>query len=143
MITLCPNCGAPFLQQGAFRLKSYDMSILHADQIHRCFCGLTKADLEILAIRMEEKLLQLIEDHWSGITLDELRQNIREMRKGDPLRAELIHRMMYLDRLKDRLKEVQKAEEWIKQYQEYQEQQGSEILGFSEVLALYSRKPDQ
>jgi len=141
MVTICPICGAAYMQQAAFRLRSVDMCNLHSDQINRCFCGMSKADLETLAIRMDEKLHQLIDDHWSGITMDELRQNIREMRKGDPLRVELIHRMDYLDRLKKRLQDIQKMQEAMEEYQEQKEKEAAEsdTIGFSDVLGLFSR----
>jgi hypothetical protein len=102
-----------------------------------------KSELEILAVRMEEKLTKLIDDHFGGITMDELRQNIRDMRKGDPLRIELIHRINYLDRLKERLRFIQQLEERMEELQAQRDEEGTDrTLGFSDVLGLYAKGRD-
>lgn len=138
----CPHCGAPTMMAPALRLRSHQFSKLHKEQQDRCLCAMDLEQLERTAIMLDEKLHDLIDQHFPGTTRKGLQQAIRDLPKGDPLRTEMNQRMSYLQRLKDRRKELtQKQADLPKDRKPTHNQDGS--LTFSGILADYDapRKP--
>lgn len=100
---ICPNCGAPTGADSALRVTSKKISRLNEDHKVKCFCRLNLNAASVMYNRLESKLEDLLKKIFPGLNKKRIKEYILRLPSDMPLRAELVERYRYLERLKEKI----------------------------------------
>lgn len=99
----CQYCGGVVAMPPAMRSTSERVGKIDREQYQRCLCNMGEGDDIIEELGKHERALEkFMSENLPGISMKHLNTFIQVMDKHHPLRTELVQRMQYVKRLKDK-----------------------------------------
>jgi len=99
----CQNCGCVIAQPPGMSTVSARVVKLQREQASRCMCSMPTGEiLEEEVMKHERALEEMLESELPGIKARDLPKFVQMMDRAHPLRAEVVQRLQFIQRLKER-----------------------------------------
>lgn len=134
---LCPRCGAPSSMTSGASFTSSSYEQLASEITSRCLCSVKDQELEKMFEEVERGLEDVVKKYFPNATKEELNMMLHKMERDDPLRAQIVVRKSFIQRILDERKKRKTSNVLKEEIEERKKREKDNISGLKRIDTLF------